>query len=78
MKKILCALRAALPHATLILSLMMLVFFVIDRFNEAMAFLNNNLTKWLLFAFCLLVLVLSLAVIAADEAARKKKPKGDE
>ena len=77
MKKLCSVLRGALPHATLILALMMLVFFVIDRFNDAMAFLNNDLTKWLLFAFCLLAAILSLVVIAADEKARKEKPKGE-
>ena len=77
MKKLFSVLRASLPHATLILALMMAVFFVIDRFNEAMAFLNNDLTKWLLFAFCLLVIALSLVVIAVDEKARQEKPKGD-
>lgn len=34
-----------LPHAILILCLMLLTFWVIDIFNPAMAFLNNSLTK---------------------------------
>ena len=34
-----------LPHATLILSLMVLTFFVIDRFNEYMAFMSSEIGR---------------------------------
>ena len=36
-----------LPHLAIVLSLMTITFFVIDRFNDAMAFLNNDITKFL-------------------------------
>ena len=54
MKKILKFLIRLLPHLILILSLMILTFFVIDCFNEAMDFLNNRATKILaaILAFC--------------------------
>ena len=42
------------PHLAIVLSLMIVTFFIIDRFNEAMAFLNNDITK---------VLTLILAVL---------------
>ena len=41
-------LRKILPHAAIILSMMYFVFFCIDRVNSAMAFINNDITKWLL------------------------------
>lgn len=68
MKKFFRHLAALLPHLTLILSLMMLTFFVIDQFNEAMAFLNNAVTKWLLCIFSVLTLILSVySVIQAEK-----------
>ncbi len=37
-----------MPHISIILSGMMIVFFVVDRFNSAMAFIDNDGTKILL------------------------------
>lgn len=51
------------PHLTIIISLMILTFFVTDRFNTAMAFINHSMTKRLLvvylicYAVCLLDLI---------------------
>ena len=67
MKRFLCFLRRALPHAVLILALMMLTFFVIDLFNSSMAFLNNSLTKYLLALFSLLSLILALLCCVGEE-----------
>lgn len=63
MKKIVSFLLGLLPHITLILSLMLLTFFVIDQFNEAMAFLDNTITKWLLGITSLLTVILSVLAI---------------
>jgi len=68
MKALIRFLRRALPHFTLILSLMMITFFVIDRFNESMAFLNNSITKWLLLVFALFSACLSVLTILRDES----------
>lgn len=46
-----------LPHATLILSLMVLTFFVIDRFNEYMAFMSSELSKWVIAGLALCALL---------------------
>jgi hypothetical protein len=35
-----------LPHAVIVLSLMTLTFFGIDRFNPIMAFMTSELSKW--------------------------------
>lgn len=63
MKKILSFLRRLIPHVTLILSLMLLTFFVIDLFNESMAFMNNSVTKALVCVQSLLTAVLSVIFV---------------
>lgn len=73
MKKVLAFFRKSLPHIVLILSLMLLTFFVIDRLNESMAFLNNTITKYLLAILAALSLILSLCDILRGE----KKTKGE-
>jgi hypothetical protein len=40
--------RGILPHLGIVLSLMFFVFLVVDRYNRAMAFVNNDITKALL------------------------------
>lgn len=64
-----------LPHLVIILSVMILTFFVIDRFNEAMAFLNNDITKCLAALLALLSLILSVlcAVRQYREDRRDRK-----
>ena len=68
-----------LPHLTLVFALLMTTLFIFDRFNEAMAFLSNNLTKWLLLAFCLLVIALSIRAIVKDQkdSVSPRNEKGD-
>lgn len=54
--KIFGFLRDLLPHLTIALAIVLLSFFILDRFNRAMAFINNNITKWMLAVFCVLVI----------------------
>lgn len=65
-----------LPHATLILSLMVLTFFVIDRFNEYMAFMSSELSKWVIAGLALCALLSAIRLILADQAepAPNRKP----
>ncbi len=65
MKRLLRFFDRLLPHITLILSLMLVTFFVIDRFNEAMAFLNNDITKFLVLILSLICLVGSVCRIVS-------------
>ncbi len=44
--------RAILRHTTVILSLMFLVFLVLDQFNPMMNFIDNGISRWLLAALC--------------------------
>ena len=47
----------ALPHACIILATLFITLFITDRFNRAMAFINNDLTRWLLLLCGLLFLL---------------------
>ena len=60
--------KCLLPHATLIIALILLTLFVIDRVNRAMMFLATDLTKWLLAVFAVLVIVQSvMAIVKAHQ-----------
>lgn len=63
MKKLFGILCDILPHINLSLAVVLFTFFVIDRFNRAMAFINNDITKWMLAVFCILVLIQSVLYI---------------
>ena len=43
---------ALLRHTTVILSLMFLVFLVLDQFNPMMNFIDNGISRWLLAGLC--------------------------
>lgn len=58
--------KCLLPHATLIIALILLTLFVIDRVNRAMMFLATDLTKWLLAVFAVLVIVQSVTAIVSN------------
>lgn len=56
--------KKVLPHILIILSTMFLVFLVIDIFNRPMAFINNDITKTLMFIQSVLVIIMSILFIA--------------
>ena len=53
-------LRTLLTHATIVLSVVFLVFFCIDRVNPAMEFIGSDISDWLLCAFCVIALLSSI------------------
>ena len=63
MKKFLTTLFGFIPHILLVLSLMMITFYITDRKNRAMAFINNDITKALLLVMAILVIVESVYLI---------------
>ena len=63
--------RKLLPHAVIIISMMYFVFFFIDKVNTAMNFINNPLTKGLLFALCVLSIAQSVMLIG-DNRRRER------
>ena len=62
-------LRKLTPHLAIILAAMYFVFFFIDRVNASMNFIDNALTKGLLFALC--VLAIFNAVVLIRENRRR-------
>lgn len=52
-----------LPHAVILIGNMYVVFFLIDRVNPAMNFIDNGLTKGLLLLLCAVALVNALRVL---------------
>ena len=46
-----------LPHVNIALSICFIVFFVVDRLNRAMAFINNDITKGMLLVYAFTVML---------------------
>ena len=46
-------LQNLLTHTTVILSIMFLVFLILDQFNPMMNFIDNDISRWLLALLCL-------------------------
>ena len=53
-----------MPHLVIIISCMLLVFLIIDHFNTAMNFINNDLTKGLMTAQSVLAVLCCIMLIA--------------
>lgn len=73
MKQFFEKLAGLLPHVCLILSLMMITFVITDRYNRAMAFINNDITKALLLILALLVIVQSILLIRTNRKRQWQK-----
>lgn len=52
-----------LSHACLILVLMLLVLLIVDRFNPVMGFINNDITKLMILALCVIAAVLAVSFL---------------
>ena len=66
-------LRKLLPHVAIIISVMYFVFYFIDRVNSAMAFINNNITKNLLFALGVIAILESVWLIRSNRAQERRR-----
>ena len=64
-------LRKIIPHATIVLCNMYVVFYLIDQVNPAMEFITNNITKFLLLVMCILSTV-NAALMIYDQRRRRK------
>ena len=62
-------------HASIIIGMMFIVFFAIDRFNPAMEFLTSSISKWLIFllAVCALFTGLFSAVFLFQKQKRREE-----
>ena len=52
--------ESILTHLTVILSLMFVVFLILDQFNPMMNFIDNDASRWLLAILCLTGVLRSL------------------
>ena len=65
-----------LPHLTIILGLMTVVFYIVDGFNEVMAFMSSALSKQVFLALAISAIISSVLLISRqwkedDRKARK-------
>lgn len=68
--------RPMLPHAAILLANAYVVFFLIDRVNTSMNFIDNELTKGMLLVMCLLAIGdWRIAKVRARRAQMKKAAK---
>lgn len=68
----------ALQYAVIVLSLMMLIFLVLDGFNPNMNFLRNDITKALLWVYafvCLIDGILFMAFLISGRMRTGKRKK---
>ncbi len=68
-------LKKWIPHITIILALMTLTFFIIDRFNSFMDFMTSEMSKWVFAALAVFAIASAVRLIAADwrEDERERK-----
>lgn len=68
-------LKKLIPHITIILALMTLTFFIIDRFNSFMDFMTSEMSKWVFAALAVFAIASAVRLIAADwrEDERERK-----
>ncbi len=69
-------LARALPHLTIILGVMTLVFYVVDGFNAVMAFMASELSKQVFMVLAVCAIISSIMLISRqwkedDRKARK-------
>ena len=63
-------LKTICSHLTLVLSLVFVVFLVLDQFNPMMNFVDNAISHWLLALLCVSGII--LAVCAWADSNRKE------
>jgi hypothetical protein len=61
-----------LPHISIILSGMLIVFFVIDRFNSAMGFLDNDGAKVLIFVLSITSIINAIMLVALQRRRERE------
>ena len=67
--------KTLLGHMTIIISLMYVVFFGIDRVNRSMEFIDNDITKFLLVVLCVLAMVNACIVLKSERRRVRRQGK---
>ncbi|MBE6672639.1 MAG: hypothetical protein E7599_03850 [Ruminococcaceae bacterium] len=60
LKKIIDVFFRLLPHLNFALAICFITFYIVDRFNRPMAFINNEISKGMLVAFAVSVILQSV------------------
>ncbi len=69
------ACKYALAHAAIVLSGMLMVLLAIDRVNAAMMFIDNDITKALLWVLCVVSILNATRLLARPKKkGTRKKP----
>lgn len=76
LKSAIAMLFSALPHINIALAVSMFVLFVTDRYNRAMAFINNDIAKWMLAILCVSVVISSVHQVVMQRQHFKNREKG--
>lgn len=63
---------AVLPHVTIILSLMFITLWILDKFNPLMNFLDSKLSNLLLLVLFILAILTSILAVALDRKLDKR------
>lgn len=67
-----------LSHLTAMLAIIVIICFIIDRFNTAMEFMTSELSRWLIGVLALLALITSvLTIIGLWVKPRENRETGD-
>lgn len=69
--------RKLLPHVNIILGLMFITFFILDKFNGAMNFIGNDISKGLLLLFALVSIVNAGFVIQENRRRARRNATAD-
>ena len=64
-------LLSILPHITIILSAMFLVFLILDQYNPMMNFINSDASKTLLLLFCVSSMSTAIILIILDRKIKR-------
>jgi len=65
--------KGLLPHGAILICNMYIVFFLIDRVNTAMCFIDNGITKGLLVIMCAISMITSISLMRAQRRADEAK-----
>lgn len=76
-RKVLNGILSLIPHVNIILSLFLITCFIVDRYNRAMAFINNDFTKITLLILAVLVIVQSVYLIVKHRREDRKNSDQD-
>lgn len=69
--------RKLLPHVNIILGLMFITFFIVDKFNGAMNFIGNDISKGLLLLLALVSIANAGFVIQENRRRARRNAAAD-